>query len=225
MFFINHTELGNEFTALMEIEGPLNSETSSDLETYIRKIVNNQIKFLIIDFKNISFLSSEGIGITLLIQKIISEKDGFMVFFNLTDEIQNLFKILGFDKLFTVSDSREEAVAILDRQIEMRSGRETTTQFPEEKTIIEESEPVSNPFFADHPTFPDEADTSFYDNEIEDNDQDYTENMPAPEFESFIIKCASCDSAIRINEPGDHVCPECSTKFSVPESGKAIFKN
>ncbi len=219
MFFINHTELGNEFTALLEIEGPLNSENSSDLDSYVKKMVNNRIKFILIDCRNITFLSSEGIGITLLIQKMISSKNGYVVFYNFSEEIINLLKLLGFDKVFTIAGSKDEAVAIIDRQIEMR-GKDSTDAL---SSFDEKTESTSQVKF-----------TAASSAEIDSNDsetaspEETTMNIieePVPVFNPFFIKCIKCGTPIKISEPGEYICPECRSEFEVPEEGKAIFRD
>ena len=54
MFFINHTEIGEGSSAIIEIEGPLNSESTPDFDDYIIKLVDNNIIYLLIDMKNLS---------------------------------------------------------------------------------------------------------------------------------------------------------------------------
>lgn len=119
MFFINHTEIGESSSAIIEIEGPLNSDTTPDFDDYINNLVDNNIIYLLIDMLNLKFISSEGIGAVLMIQKNINDKNGLAVFFNMNYEIASLFKLLGFDKVFTIAADRADALNILDRHMEL----------------------------------------------------------------------------------------------------------
>ncbi len=216
MFFINHIELGNETTALIEIKGSIDSDTSEELEKYINSIIDKGIVFLIVDYSEVEYVSSEGIGMILLIQKTISKKDGCIVAFNLSKEVRNLFKLLSFDKLFTIAEGRDEAISILDRHIEMRSGSSPKLSLSDQKndkktnplvTVQEPSKNASSPKQEEHKP---------------------TENLTSPKqaqasFPPFIIKCVNCNNAIRIKEKGNHFCPECNARFSVPASGQALF--
>ncbi len=210
MFFINHTEIGDGEAALLEVEGPLNSETSPDFEEYIMKIIEGGISYILLDASKLHFISSEGIGVTLLVQKLIAEKNGFIVLFNLSGEVNTLYRLLGFDKVFTIAEDQSEAMERLDRQMEMRRTGlpphreiETVRTSPDELDNSESEKPAEN-----RPVLP---------------EQPVLEPSPPVDFEAFIIKCLKCDSPVRINEPGRHICPHCRQGFDVTGPGEAIF--
>jgi len=209
MFFINHTDIGEGSSAIIEIEGPLNSESAPDFDDYINKLIDNNVLHLLIDMKNLSFISSEGIGATLMIQKSINEKNGLAVFFNVNNEIASLFKLLGFDTVFMIVADRSDALHILDKNMELSPGeapshvkekinnKESFQQY-EESAVSEFEEPEPELFSV-----------------IEENDN---------ALEPFVIECVKCKSLIRVKESGDQLCPYCSTEFTVSDEKKAVFK-
>lgn len=209
MFFINHTDIGDGSAAVIEAEGPLNSDSAPDFDDYIRKLIDNNVIHLLIDMKHLSYISSEGIGATLMIQKSINEKNGLVVFFNVNNEIASLFKLLGFDTVFTIAPDRAEALHILDKNMELFPGGvslrasgeiDSMESFhPEEESVFSEFEGSEPELFSEI-----EADISA--------------------FEPFIIECIKCKSLIRIKETGDQLCPYCSADFTVDEDKKAVFK-
>lgn len=217
MFFINHTELGEGSAVIIEIEGPLNGESSPDFDDYTWKLVDNNIVYILMDMDKLSFISSEGIGAVLLLQKNVHDKNGLIIFFNLNNEVASLFKLLGFDRVFTVADDRADALQILDRHVELHrtppeaSSEETGTIPPTEATGI--TEELSG--------FIDED--SGFDNIIEEPPVESDSEDTGDEFKPFIIECVKCKSLIRINEPGEHICPSCSTEFTVTGENKAEF--
>jgi len=132
-----------------------------------------------------------------------------VVFFNINNEIASLFKLLGFDTLFTIAADRADALHILDKHIELFPGTimppisdtsDISDAFPsEEKSVFSEFEESEPELF---PVIEDTANT----------------------LEPFVIECVKCRSLIRVKESGDQLCPYCSAEFTVTDEKKAVFK-
>jgi anti-anti-sigma factor len=223
MFFINHTDICEGSAAIIEIEGPLNSDSAPDFDDYVSKLSDNNVIHLLLDMKNLDFISSEGIGAALMLQKSINSKNGAAVFFNLNYEIISLFKLLGFDRLFTIASDRADALQILDRHMEL---------FQKDKTAQNSGAAAGNDLkqFDDDLSLPgsefSESDsfTVFEDiteDTAEDDDDISTDNEKD---ESFIIECVKCRSLIRIKESGEQLCPHCSAEFTVTGDKQAVFR-
>ncbi|MCP4137260.1 MAG: STAS domain-containing protein [bacterium] len=203
MVFINHVEALDGEAAIVDIEGPLDSETSPDLEDYINQLLYNNIRFILFDAKKLSYVSSEGIGATLFLQKKIAENNGFIVICNIPPEIMSLYEILGFDKIFRIAGSRIEAMQIMDRQIELRSRSVGDSGQKEPGAAVDESYTA---------VYEDQYD----DKEEEDNSNitDYSgEFAESEESGSSIVECIHCKSLIRTTGPGDYLCPFCNKEF------------
>lgn len=219
MVFINHLEVLNGEVAIVEVEGPLNGNTSPDFEDYINKLLNKNMPFIIFDAGKLEYVSSEGIGVMLFIQKKISENNGFFVIFNLSDEIISLYKLLGFDKIFRIAGSRTEAMQIMDRQFELRDDysdkNKDNNKDNNKVTVKKEEDPESKTIGK----------------KFSDNDQiiekqhkiDKSINNDVSVFNPFIIECAKCKSLIRIKKIGTYNCPECGIEFSVNNDYSAVF--
>lgn len=216
MFFINHKEIEHGKAAIVEIEGPLNSESGSDFEDYTRKLIDNDTLFILIDFKKLSFISSEGIGAALMLHKRLSTKDGTAVFCNLNSEVTALFRILGLNRIFTITDNVSEALEMIETGI---PGNEP---FVEEKTESPEYNefPVKNPGISSttlpEPELVDSGEPVQFNDDFEFIEEDI--------IDPFVIECLKCGSLVRIKEKGDHICPFCEAEFNVSDDGKALFK-
>lgn len=215
MFFINHTDIGDGSAAIIEIEGPLNSNSAPDFDDYVCKLADNNVIYLLIDMKNLGFISSEGIGAALMLQKSINEKNGFVVFFNLNHEITSLFRLLGFDRVFTIASDRADALQILDRHMEL---------FPADlkkghQAVSEQNVPGSRMDELDESQF-EKLDSDSFTILEDELEADYSEES----FESFVIECIKCRSLIRIKERGEQLCPYCNAEFTVSSDRKAVFK-
>ena len=202
MFFITHEETGNS-TAIVEIDGPLNSETSSDFENYTSKLSDNGIIYILINSAKINFISSEGIGAVLLLHRKVASINGVVVFFSVSREISLLFHLLGFDSLIETAPDRDAAVEYA-RQRGAGSGVSIT--------------PASR-----------EARKSFR----EEPEDKKSSGIPAVNtaagddhaaIRSFVIECVKCSSPVRVSMKGEHYCPYCSAPFTVSGEGNAIFR-
>ncbi|MCL1865726.1 MAG: STAS domain-containing protein [Spirochaetes bacterium] len=212
MFFINHIDFGKDSTSIIEIDGELNSESSPDFDEYIDKLLENNVIYMLIDMKNLNYISSEGIGAVLMIQKKVSEKNGFAIFFNLNFEVFSLFRLLGFDKVLTIASNRAEALQILDKRIEL---------FPDKGELYDYDDFT----LSEQKDKEDEFASFNIDNveplELKSIINEYDE---INSFENFVIECIRCNSLIRINEFGNHLCPFCDAEFTVTDEKKAVFK-
>lgn len=199
---INHTEILDNRAAVVDIEGPLDSYTSPDFEDYVNQLLAKSIVFILFDAGRMEYVSSEGIGLLLFLQRKISEANGFFVIFNLSGEIMTLYRLLGFDKVFRIADSRADALQIMDRQMELRD-RGITEEAEPEPARVAEKRPAAEKA-APSPAAPD------------------VEPAPKPAEASaeaaaggMVVECRTCKSLNRVHHDGDYICPYCNTEFSV----------
>jgi anti-anti-sigma factor len=189
---INHAEILDNKVAVVEIDGPLDSHTSPDFEEYINQILAKNMQFILFDAGSMTYVSSEGIGLLLFLQRKISEANGFFVIFNLPGEILTLYRLLGFDKVFRIAESRAEALQIMDRQMEMRESGITEEPVPEEPAPA----PVRKP--AEYvPPAP--------------AAEQWEERQPAV----VEVTCATCGVTLRVEPDSDYLCPNCNAEFSM----------
>ncbi|OHD66055.1 MAG: hypothetical protein A2176_09860 [Spirochaetes bacterium RBG_13_51_14] len=194
---INHAEILDNRVAVVAIDGPLDSFTSPDFEDYVNQLLAKNILFILFDAGKMEYVSSEGIGLLLFLQRKISEANGFFVMFNLSSEIQTLYRLLGFDKVFRIAESRAEALQIMDRQRELRD-RGVSGQV--------EPQPVEKPAAAPERAYAAPA-----------PERPRSEEQPEPGFK--IVECAQCGSPMRVAAGGDYLCPSCGAEFTLLNSG------
>ena len=218
MFFINHIDFGKDSASIIEMDGQLNSESSPDFDEYIDKLLHNNVIYMLIDMKNLNYVSSEGIGAVLMIQKRISEKNGIAIFFNLNFEVFSLFRLLGFDRVLTIASNRADALQILDKHIELfpdKAEEYAYNDFELSEQKDKEKKEAPAPLNLELP----KPKARVNEDRARLND-DFKINS----FENFVVECIKCDSLIRINDFGDYRCPFCDAPFTVTEEKKAVFK-
>ena len=93
-------KLVNGDSLTLAINERLDTLTSPALQEEIEKSIGN-VKHLILDFKDVLYVSSSGLRVILFAQKEMSKK-GDMVITNVSDEIKELFEMTGFSEILTV---------------------------------------------------------------------------------------------------------------------------
>ena len=69
---------------------------------------------LVIDFKNVNFLTSAALGLLIRISKKIYETKGNLRLCCITNKIYEVFKITRLDQVFEIYDERADALKSLD---------------------------------------------------------------------------------------------------------------
>lgn len=199
----------------LALKGRLDSETATDFERFFAELLGKGKIFIIINAEQLEYCSSAGIGLILYLQKKISLLNGVMVLQGISEELKTLFTILGFDRLVSLAEGPDEAVSILEKQMQFLDGPAPETGAKEEKKVNEIIGPVGPP----QPVQP--AGKSY-------NNREFAESEPvrsgAPDFDvPLIVECAECKSFTRVLRSGAYICPECHTEFSVDKDQTIIF--
>jgi anti-anti-sigma factor len=208
MFIIDHTEALDGTVTIVEVKGPLNSETSAAFEEYINKLLDMGKIFILLNAKNLEYISSDGIGLILYIQKKISSNNGYLILFNNPDEINTLYTLLGFNKIFTIVKTQEDALQVMEKQIELRDSSVPTAH---EDTFISDFSDTYEPLT------------------LEEIGEEKSTDVPdtsegSVEFDTPIIsECSECKSLIRIKRSGAYLCPDCHKEFLVQKDKTIIF--
>lgn len=85
---------------IVELEGRLDTTTSTQLEEKINQVIDGVTK-LTFNLNNLEYISSAGLRVLLSAQKIMN-KQGKMIVTNPTEEVQEIFEVTGFSDIFTI---------------------------------------------------------------------------------------------------------------------------
>lgn len=85
----------------MELDGRLDTNTAPLLDQEINNSVTSEIKKLVLDFKDLQYISSAGLRILLAAQKKMN-KQGCMIIKNANEMIMDVFHVTGFIEILTV---------------------------------------------------------------------------------------------------------------------------
>ena len=90
----------NNGNLVVSIVGEINSFTAPELEEVIKNDLNG-VKSLVFDFKEVEYLSSAGLRVLLVAQKIMA-KQGKTSLRNVNKSVMEVFEITGFSNILDI---------------------------------------------------------------------------------------------------------------------------
>ncbi len=100
---------------LLKLSGRIDAFTSERLEEEISSIINAGKLQFVINFGDVNYISSAGLRVFLGTHKRLNENKGEMKFTGVSDEILKVFQLVGFDKIFEIYSSENEALSNFKR--------------------------------------------------------------------------------------------------------------
>ena len=85
---------------VLDIIGRLDTTTSPELESALQSSLDGVTK-LILDFKELEYISSAGLRVLLATQKTMN-KQGEMIVKNSSEDVKEVFEITGFSDILTL---------------------------------------------------------------------------------------------------------------------------
>lgn len=111
---IEAVDLNRNNIYLIHVAGRLDASFSSQLEDEIDRLLE-KTKKIILDFSEVSYLSSSGLRVLLSIKKETEEQGG-LVLVNLIDIVRKIIEVAELDDYFYLADSIDDAIQILEKK-------------------------------------------------------------------------------------------------------------
>lgn len=92
----------------VEAKGKLDIYNAQDYLDEVKEHLRIFVKELVLEFSNISYVSSIGLRVILELHKLMQEKDCKLKLKNVNEEVLNVFKMTGFDKFLTIEYDSED---------------------------------------------------------------------------------------------------------------------
>lgn len=96
-----HNEENN---IIAELIGRLDTAAAQEFATNIQSLIDNADKTIILNCKDLDFISSSGLRLFLSLRKATVAKGGKIFISNIKSEIKQVFSITGFMSLFEFLD-------------------------------------------------------------------------------------------------------------------------
>ena len=101
----------NDGTLIAKAQGRIDGVNARDFEEAMKAAISSDDGTVVIDLEGLSYISSAGLRVILLIAKTLRKRNAELILCSLSDPIREVFEISGFDKIIPVHASREQALS------------------------------------------------------------------------------------------------------------------
>lgn len=105
----------NNTVQILDLHGELDAHTAPELEAALQQCLQKGIYQILINGRNLDYISSAGLGVFMAYIEEIREKGGDLKIVELKPSVYNVFDLLGFPLLFDICPSEDEALERFER--------------------------------------------------------------------------------------------------------------
>src|SRR5210317_1143614 len=95
---------------IFKLNGRLDSNTSQGFEKKIFQAIDDGSKSMVIDFKDLEYISSAGLRVILKATKALKREEGKMMLCDMQDYVKEVFEIAGFDSFLPIVGTMDDAL-------------------------------------------------------------------------------------------------------------------
>lgn len=88
--------------------GILDSAKGTQFRQDISKLVENGAKIVLVDFQDVSFMDSSGLGALVLALKTVRASGGKLFVCSINEQVKMLFELTSMDRVFKIFANQEE---------------------------------------------------------------------------------------------------------------------
>ena len=103
------TKKVDDNVAVLYLKGFLDAHTAPELENALQKLIDEHRYKVIVNFTELSYISSAGLGVFMGFIEDIRENNGDIKLTNMTPKIYRVFDLLGFPTLYEIFEDEQEA--------------------------------------------------------------------------------------------------------------------
>ncbi|NNM43714.1 MAG: STAS domain-containing protein [Chlamydiae bacterium] len=98
---------------ILRLDGRIDASTCVVLEKEIQELLTRKPVLLALDFFKVDYLSSAGMRVLLSSAKKIKTLEGKFVLFGIHEDVMDIIKMAGFEKILKICTNEREALAAL----------------------------------------------------------------------------------------------------------------
>lgn len=96
--------------AIISLKGNLDAETAPKFASKINELVQSGTPVIICNMKELEYIASAGLGVIISANEALKKKNGSVILTEMSDKVLKIFKMLGFDTLFTIEKDNQSAL-------------------------------------------------------------------------------------------------------------------
>jgi anti-sigma B factor antagonist len=93
---------------VVQTTGILDSTKSNQFRQEICELLDDEVDVIIIDFKDVTFMDSSGLGALVMSLKNVRSAGSKLFICSVNEQIKMLFELTSMDRVFKIFSSREE---------------------------------------------------------------------------------------------------------------------
>ena len=98
---------------VVRTEDRLDGVNAREFQDALQGVIDDSDRAVILDLGRLTYISSAGLRVILLVAKTLQRQDGNLAVCSLSGPVREVFEISGFDKIIQTHDSQAEAIAAL----------------------------------------------------------------------------------------------------------------
>lgn len=107
-------EMVTEMIRCFSPQGRLDALTVSSFENELRDHMSQGTACAVVDFENVTYISSSGLRVLLTARRMAHGQGGDVKLCRLSPRVREIFEMVGFNQVFGIYDSIEEAQAAFE---------------------------------------------------------------------------------------------------------------
>ena len=101
---------------VVQPSGLLDSTIAADFREEINRYVEDKADIIIVDFKDVTFMDSSGLGALVMSLKTIKTAGGQIFLCSINDQVRMLFELTNMDRVFDIFSNLETLKKHLNKQ-------------------------------------------------------------------------------------------------------------
>lgn len=107
-FKVNEEQLGD--IAVVKLTGYLDAHTAPKLEQKLNELTSNGKYKILVDFKELTYISSAGLGVFMGSIELCRENGGDIKMCQMQENVYTIFDLLGFPMLYDIADDMQTLI-------------------------------------------------------------------------------------------------------------------
>jgi anti-sigma B factor antagonist len=99
--------------SIVKIGGNLDGQKSDELMIAVEKLISTGNVDILLDFDNVDYISSMGIGTLISLYRDIKEKNGRLIIYGIRDAVNDIFDRTHLNKRLLICDTEKAALELL----------------------------------------------------------------------------------------------------------------
>jgi anti-anti-sigma factor len=100
---------------VVELRGRIDAGSAPDVRKQVRALIDEGVKQIVVELRDVTFLSSSGLRALLLLARELRKDGGDLMLCALQPQVAEVFHLTGFDQIFKLHHTREEAVSAFSK--------------------------------------------------------------------------------------------------------------